>query len=120
MRSRAYAAEKEEIRPYRRYLSKHIHFSLGEGEIEGLRLFYAKARQHYLIDRCRQLRFSHKAHMSLLRSVHTYGRMIKFSQHLCAAFALSEAALAAAQVESVSAAAWIVVASWCSQCSHGV
>ena len=42
---------------YRRYLSKHIHFSLGEGEIEGLRLFYAKARQHGLIDSVPSLDF---------------------------------------------------------------
>ncbi|MBJ67908.1 MAG: hypothetical protein CME28_07865 [Gemmatimonadetes bacterium] len=47
----AYAAEKGgDPALYRRYLSKHIHFSLGEGEIEGLRLFYAKAYQHDLID----------------------------------------------------------------------
>ena len=56
--TRAYAAEKGgDPVLYRRYLSKHIHFSLGEGEIEGLRLFYAKARQHDLIDSVPSLDF---------------------------------------------------------------
>ena len=54
----AYATEKGgDPALYRRYLSKHIHFSLGEGEIEGLRLFYAKARQHHLIDSVPSLDF---------------------------------------------------------------
>ena len=49
--TRAYATERGgDPALYRRYLSKHIHFSLGEDEIEGLRLFYVKACQHNLID----------------------------------------------------------------------
>ena len=35
---------------YRRYLSEHIRYDMGEREVEGLRLFYAKAHVHGLID----------------------------------------------------------------------
>lgn len=34
---------------YRRYLSEHIRYAMGECEVEGLRLFYAKAHAHRLI-----------------------------------------------------------------------
>ena len=47
----SYAAERGgDAALYTRYLSEHIHFSMGEREIEGVRLFYAKARAHGLID----------------------------------------------------------------------
>ena len=56
--AQAYAAERGgDPALYRRYLSKHIHFSLGEGEVEGLRLFYAKAREHDLIESVPSLTF---------------------------------------------------------------
>ena len=54
----AYAAERGgDTALYRRYLTKHIHFSLGESEVEGLRLFYAKACQHDLIESVPSLTF---------------------------------------------------------------
>lgn len=56
--AQAYAAERGgDPALYRRYLSKHIHFSLGESEVEGLRLFYAKAREHDLIESVPSLTF---------------------------------------------------------------
>ncbi|MFT5088391.1 MAG: chorismate dehydratase [Candidatus Latescibacterota bacterium] len=42
---------------YARYLRENIRFDLGENEVEGLRLFYSKAREHGLIEAVPTLSF---------------------------------------------------------------